>query len=60
MSREERLGEDHLGEERLAEKRLGGNADQVAVLVPCYNEKHAVAKVVADPRGPARGYRVRL
>ena len=30
---------------------------QVAVLVPCYNEEHAVAKVVADFRAalPERG-----
>ena len=29
---------------------VGGAAYQVAVLVPCYNEEHAVAKVVADFR----------
>jgi glycosyltransferase involved in cell wall biosynthesis len=50
MSIEEGLGEDHLGEERVVDMRLRGNADQVAVLVPCYNEEHAVAKVVADFR----------
>ena len=38
----------------LSDERLGGNATgtryQVAVLVPCYNEEHAIAKVVADFR----------
>ena len=38
----------------LSDERLGGNATgtryQVAVLVPCYNEEHGIAKVVADFR----------
>jgi glycosyltransferase involved in cell wall biosynthesis len=35
--------------ERVAENVIGAGY-QVAVLVPCYNEEHAVAKVVADFR----------
>jgi hypothetical protein len=35
--------------ERVAENVIGAG-HQVAVLVPCYNEEHAVAKVAADFR----------
>jgi glycosyltransferase involved in cell wall biosynthesis len=31
-----------------SDEHLAGNGEQVAVLVPCYNEQRAVAKVVAD------------
>jgi hypothetical protein len=37
------------GGRRVAENVIGAGY-QVAVLVPCYNEKHAVAKAVADLR----------
>jgi glycosyltransferase involved in cell wall biosynthesis len=50
MSSDERLVEQRPGEQRLGEKPVGGNGRQLAVLVPCYNEERAVAKVVADFR----------
>jgi hypothetical protein len=40
--------------ESVAENVIGAG-NQVAVLVPCYNDQHAVAKVGADFRGAARG-----
>jgi hypothetical protein len=37
------------GGQRVAENVIG-TGYQAAVLVPCYNEKHAVAKAIADFR----------
>src|ERR1700722_16434202 len=48
------MSSNDLAVEHSAQNRLQDSLD-VAVLVPCYNEEHAIAKVVADIRAALHG-----